>query len=105
MFTMPALALLAGALLGWAARRRGFPGPVLIRMAYLIAGPGDGGLRYQVIPYWAAMAVAGAGVLGAVIAAVIRRDTEAVETSGEQTGLPAAPQADPPLPPAPRRLA
>jgi MFS family permease len=87
LFTMPALALLTGAALGWAARRRelppmtialaGLPGPALVMLAYLIAGPGEGGQRYQVIPYWAAMAAAGTGVLGAVIAAMIRRGTDA----------------------------
>jgi MFS family permease len=113
LFTMPALALLAGAALGWAARRRelppmtialaGLPGPALVMLAYLIAGPGEGGQRYQVIPYWAAMAAAGTGVLGAVIAAMIRRGTDAeemhpspatageVDGSGDPTGAPATP--------------
>jgi hypothetical protein len=77
---MPALALLIGAALGWAARRRelptltialaGLPGPVLLTLAYLIAGPGSGAARYQVVPYWAAMTATGAGVLGSVLAAV-----------------------------------
>jgi hypothetical protein len=83
LFTMPALALVVGALLGWAARRRGratltialagLPGPALLTAAYLIAGPGSGADRYQVVPYWAAMTAAGAGVLGSVLAAVLRR--------------------------------
>ena len=83
LFTMPALALVAGALVGWAARRRGrstltialagLPGPVLLTLAYLIAGPGSGTDRYQVVPYWAAMTATGAGVLGSVLAAVLRR--------------------------------
>jgi hypothetical protein len=86
LFTMPALGLLAGAGLGWMARRRGFspvtialaglPGPALLTFAYLIAGPGKGGQRYQVIPYWAAMMATILGVLGAVIAAVIRHSTK-----------------------------
>jgi len=81
--TMPALALVIGALLGWAARRRelpiltvalaGLPGPALLTIAYLIAGPGAGDDRYQVVPYWAAMTATGAGVLGSVLAAVLRR--------------------------------
>ncbi|WP_199515810.1 hypothetical protein [Nucisporomicrobium flavum] len=81
--TMPALALLLGAILGWAARRRdlptltialaGMPGPALLTIAYLIAGPGSGDARYQVVPYWAAMTATGAGVLGSVLAAVLRR--------------------------------
>jgi hypothetical protein len=83
LFTMPALALLAGATLGWVARRRemptltialaGLPGPALLTLAYLIAGPGSGTERYQVVPYWAAMTATGAGVLGSVLAAVVRR--------------------------------
>jgi hypothetical protein len=83
LFTMPALALIAGALLGWAARRQGrptltvalagLPGPALLTVAYLIAGPGSGADRYQVVPYWAAMTATGAGVLGSVLAAVLRR--------------------------------
>ncbi len=81
LFTLPILALAGGALLGWAARRRelatltialaGLPGPALVTVAYLIAGPSDG--RYQVIPYWASMTAVGAGVLGSVLAAVLRR--------------------------------
>jgi hypothetical protein len=109
LFTMPAVALLAGALLGWAARRReftpftiafaGLPGPALIMAAYLIAGPGDGGQRYQVVPYWAAMAAVGTGVLGAVIAALIRRGTQ--DDSAED---PSAVQGEAPaMPPLPRR--
>jgi hypothetical protein len=83
LFTMPALALVAGAILGYAARRRelplltialaGLPGPALLTLSYLIAGPGAGADRYQVVPYWAAMTATGAGVLGSVLAAVIRR--------------------------------
>ena len=107
LFTMPALALIAGALVGWAARRRqrstltvalaGLPGPALLTAAYLIAGPGSGSERYQVVPYWAAMTAAGAGVLGSVLAAVLQR------------GAPAEAAADveqPPIadrPPLPRR--
>jgi hypothetical protein len=81
--TMPALALLIGAALGWIARRRelptltialaGLPGPALLTIAYLVAGPGSGDDRYQVVPYWAAMTATGAGVLGSVLAAVLRR--------------------------------
>lgn len=83
LFTMPALALVTGAILGYAARRRdlpiltialaGLPGPALLTLSYLIAGPGAGADRYQVVPYWAAMTATGAGVLGSVLAAVIRR--------------------------------
>jgi hypothetical protein len=104
LFTMPAVALLAGAALGWAARRRGFsavviglaglPGPALLMLAYLIAGPGEGGQRYQVVPYWAATAAVGTGVLGAVLAAMIRRNTE--NEDGEE---PTAPEKEPPTDP------
>jgi MFS family permease len=98
LFTMPALALLVGAAHGWTARRRemptltialaGLPGPVLLTLAYLIAGPGSGDERYQVVPYWAAMTATGAGVLGSVLAAVIRRgdDTPQSPAEPDETG-------------------
>jgi hypothetical protein len=86
LFTMPAMAVLAGAALGWRARRQeratltialaGLPGPALLTLAYLIAGPGAGADRYQLAPYWAAMTATGAGVLGSVLAAVVRRGAE-----------------------------
>ncbi|MGW4942764.1 hypothetical protein ACWEOZ_14395 [Actinoplanes sp. NPDC004185] len=104
--TMPALALVIGALLGWTARRRelptltialaGLPGPALLTIAYLIAGPGGGNDRYQVVPYWAAMTATGAGVLGSVLAAVLRRGPEP-EDDGELDGQ------EPEKPPLPRR--
>jgi hypothetical protein len=107
LFTMPVLALVIGALVGWAARRRerstltialaGLPGPALLTLAYLIAGPGAGSARYQVVPYWAAMTATGAGVLGSVLAAVLRRlpaddsntDTDA---GGTRPPLPRRPE-------------
>ena len=108
LFTMPVLALLAGAALGWRARRQerpvltialtGLPGPALLTLAYLIAGPGSGDERYQIVPYWAAMTATGAGVLGSVLAAVLRRGggaDEPVETpDGEEAveGLPSLPR-------------
>ncbi|MEV6634200.1 hypothetical protein AB0M54_25965 [Actinoplanes sp. NPDC051470] len=101
LFTMPALALVTGAILGYAARRRdlpiltialaGLPGPALLTLSYLIAGPGAGADRYQVVPYWAAMTATGAGVLGSVLAAVIRRapddlgDDDAAAASGRRS--------------------
>ncbi|MEU8616105.1 hypothetical protein AB0C29_49795, partial [Actinoplanes sp. NPDC048791] len=104
--TMPALALVIGALLGWTARRRelptltialaGLPGPALLTIAYLIAGPGGGNDRYQVVPYWAAMTATGAGVLGSVLAAVLRRGPEP-EDDGELDGQ------EPEKPPLPKR--
>ncbi len=115
LFTMPAVALIAGALLGWRARRRelptltialaGLPGPALLTAAYLIAGPGSGSDRYQVVPYWAAMTATGAGVLGSVLAAVINRPgvtsdepefTERVDSdTGASSGTAAAGDFEP----------
>ncbi|MFI7540234.1 hypothetical protein [Actinoplanes sp. NPDC049599] len=102
--TMPALALLIGAALGWAARRRdlptltialaGLPGPALLTVAYLIAGPGAGADRYQVVPYWAAMTATGAGVLGSVLAAVLRRGPGPDDEDDQQEQAP----EKPPLP-------
>ena len=98
LFTMPAIALIAGISVGWAARRRGLStltialaglaGPALLTMAYLIAGPGSADDQYQAVPYWAAMTAAGAGVLGSVLAAVLRR--------APATHPPAAPSPDRP---------
>lgn len=96
MVTMPALALVAGAWLGWAAVRRGrplltialagLPGPAMLTLAYLIAGPGSGTGRHQLVPYWAAVVTTGAGVLGSVLAALSRR--------GEKRPAPPAPLED-----------
>jgi hypothetical protein len=103
LFTMPVLALVSGIALGWVARRRGrstlaialagLAGPALLTLAYLIAGPGSADDQYQTVPYWAAMTAAGAGVLGSVLAAVLRR---APATDGAGPG-PATPHR-PPLP-------
>jgi hypothetical protein len=98
--TMPAIALICGLILGFAARRKqlstaaialaGLPGPALLTLAYLIAGPGAG--RAQELPYWAAMTATGAGVLGSVLAAVFRRgpstDGSATESTSEHPSLP-----------------
>ncbi|MDP9815901.1 hypothetical protein [Spirilliplanes yamanashiensis] len=98
LFTMPAIALVAGAALGWTARRRDMPtltiataglaGPALLTVSYLIAGPGSGGEHYQSVPYWAAVVATATGVLGSVLAAVIRRteDDDAV-TEGDRPGV------------------
>ncbi|MBB2945422.1 hypothetical protein FB565_005155 [Actinoplanes lutulentus] len=86
--TMPVLALLAGLILGWAARGRRMPittvaltglaGPALLTVAYLIAGPGEStGFTFD--PYWAAMTASGAGVLGSVLAAIVRGQPGAFE--------------------------
>ena len=97
LFTMPALALVTGVVLGWAARSRGLPtvtvaltglaGPAMLTLAYLIAGPGSGADRYQVVPYWAAMTAAGAGVLGSVLTAVPRG---APPPTGRNQGAPSS---------------
>lgn len=115
LFTMPALALISGAALGWIARRRemstltialsGLAGPALLTLAYLIAGPGSGPDRYQVVPYWAAMTAAGAGVLGSVLAAVVRREpaADARTSSGSGSGPGGAGEPTPDRPPLPKR--
>lgn len=80
--TMPALALVAGALTGGLARWRGYPRHVVatcgaagagtLGLAYLIAGPGTDADRYQAAPYWGALAAIVAGLLGSVLAATVR---------------------------------
>ncbi|GAB1689334.1 hypothetical protein [Krasilnikovia sp. M28-CT-15] len=115
LVTMPALALLVGLGVGWAARRTGrstlaialagLPGPALLTVAYLIAGPGT--TSEQTAPYWAAMTATGAGVLGSVLAAVLRRgplpeqdDPESATDRPERSD-----DADPPSPDAGRAAA
>ncbi len=110
LFTMPALALIFGALLGWFARRRAVPqatvataglaGPALLSVAYLIAGPGTGDQRYQSVPYWAALGATFAGVLGSVLAAVVHRadDQEAEDLKGTDPTAP-PPEGVPAVPP------
>jgi hypothetical protein len=111
LFTMPALALICGVAVGVAARRRamstlsvalsGLAGPALLTLAYLVAGPGSGDERYQVVPYWAAMTAAGAGVLGSVLVAVLSRGPAApVDRPG-----PIKTKPTPDRPPLPRREA
>ncbi|MEV4629054.1 hypothetical protein AB0J90_22595 [Micromonospora sp. NPDC049523] len=80
--TMPALALVAGALTGALARMRGHStvvvasagavGPAMLALAYLAAGPGDSADKYQAAPYWGALVAVAAGALGSVLAAVMR---------------------------------
>ncbi|WP_203730226.1 hypothetical protein [Paractinoplanes durhamensis] len=125
LLTMPALALISGIALGWAARRRddstltialaGLAGPALLTAAYLVAGPGSSKGDYQGVPYWAAMTAAGAGVLGSVLAAVLRRAPAAPTTpsSGNSSGLDVGlggaakprtkPKPSPDRPPLPKR--
>jgi hypothetical protein len=83
--TMPVIALVAGLIIGWTARGRNMPtltvalsglaGPALLTVAYLIAGPGSAG-GFHLDPYWGAMTAAGAGVLGSVLAAIVRSSPE-----------------------------
>ncbi|WP_326561062.1 hypothetical protein [Micromonospora sp. NBC_01796] len=80
--TMPALALVAGALTGVLARLRGHStvvvastgavGPAMLALSYLAAGPGDSADKYQAAPYWGALIAVAAGALGSVLAAVMR---------------------------------
>ncbi|BBH66041.1 hypothetical protein ACTI_27260 [Actinoplanes sp. OR16] len=79
--TMPVLAVFSGLILGWVARGRrlstaavaltGLAGPALLTAAYLIAGPGSD-TGFALSPYWAAMIASGAGVLGSVLAVIVR---------------------------------
>ncbi|HEY0535756.1 MAG TPA: hypothetical protein VGD29_29580 [Actinoplanes sp.] len=111
LFTMPAMALVCGIAVAVAARRRamstltvalsGLAGPALLTLAYLVAGPGSGDQRYQVVPYWAAMTAAGAGVLGSVLVAVLSRGP-AVPADGLD---PSKGKPTPDRPPLPRREA
>jgi len=103
LLTMPVLALIAGVAVGWSARRRGLStltialaglaGPALLTVAYLIAGPGSADDQWQAVPYWAAMTAAGAGVLGSVLAAVLRR-SPAVPPGAPTPDRPALPKRD-----------
>ncbi|MBL7257025.1 hypothetical protein [Paractinoplanes lichenicola] len=106
LFTMPAIALISGLVIGLAARRRqlptvaialaGLPGPALLTVAYLVAGPGAS--RFQEVPYWGAMTAAGAGVFGSVLAAVLRRGP-----ATDQPGVPLGTEPTPDRPPLPQR--
>jgi len=104
LLTMPVLALIAGVAVGWSARRRGLStltialaglaGPALLTTAYLIAGPGSADDQWQAVPYWAAMTAAGAGVLGSVLAAVLRRSPAGHPPAAPSPGRPALPKRD-----------
>ncbi|MEU4621670.1 hypothetical protein AB0G04_17050 [Actinoplanes sp. NPDC023801] len=98
--TMPVIALIAGLVVGWAARGRkkptlaialsGLAGPALLTVAYLIAGPGSAS-GFDLNPYWAAMTASGAGVLGSVLATIARGTPETARSPEPQ-----APTSDPP---------
>ncbi|WP_431918647.1 hypothetical protein [Micromonospora wenchangensis] len=82
MLLLPVIALVAGAVTGGVARRRGHPpliggaagvaGPVLLAFAYLTAGPGDQVDRYQLAPYYGAVIAVVTGALGSVAATLAR---------------------------------
>lgn len=108
--TMPTLALLAGLVIGFLARGSrlsalaaglaGVAGPALLTVAYLIAGPELGAAGFQDDPYWAAMTACGAGVLGSVLAAIVRGAPAAAPAQpASSDSTPAASSAEPaPLP-------
>lgn len=93
--TMPALALVFGALAGALARWRELPmpavascgvaGPAMLALAYLVAGPGSSTDGYQAAPYWGALIAVAAGGVGSVLAAVARwpLTTAATPEAGE----------------------
>ncbi|MGC5659738.1 hypothetical protein ACN261_04905 [Micromonospora sp. WMMD723] len=82
MLLLPVIALVAGAVTGGVARRRGHPpltggatgvaGPVLLAFAYLTAGPGDQVDRYQLAPYYGAVIAVVTGALGSAAATLAR---------------------------------
>ncbi|BCL13993.1 hypothetical protein [Micromonospora sagamiensis] len=83
MLILPGLALLVGAAVAGVARWRGQPPllgglsgvttPVVVAVAYLLAGPGRGDDGFQSTPYRAALLAVLTGALGSVAAAVLRR--------------------------------
>jgi hypothetical protein len=105
--TMPVIALIAGLVVGWIARGRRMPtlavalsglaGPALLTVAYLIAGPGTAA-GFALDPYWAAMTASGAGVLGSVLATIVRGAPETGRTPEPEaptTGSPADAKPEP----------
>ncbi|SCL13868.1 hypothetical protein [Micromonospora inyonensis] len=83
MLILPGLALLVGAAVAGVARWRGQPPllgglsgvttPMVVAVAYLLAGPGRGDDGYQSTPYRAALLAVLTGALGSVAAAWLRR--------------------------------
>lgn len=96
MVTMPALALVAGAVAGGVARWRAYPpavvatcgvtGPATLSLAYLIGGLGADADRYQAVPYWAALAATAAGLLGSALAATVPWPVPATPTPQDEQG-------------------
>ncbi|BCY05587.1 hypothetical protein L3i22_006750 [Actinoplanes sp. L3-i22] len=112
--TMPTLALLAGLTVGFVARGRrlsmlaaglaGLAGPALLTVAYLVAGPELGAAGFQDDPYWSAMTACGAGVLGSVLAAIVRGAPAAASSpAAAASTAPAAAPAEPEPAPLPKR--
>ncbi|GIJ21501.1 hypothetical protein [Micromonospora lutea] len=105
LLILPMVTLLAGAATAAVARWRGHPplvsgpsgvaGPVLVAFAYLAAGPGDAGDRYQLTPYYGALIAVLVGALGSAAAALLpwtlpdrfshRAATPASRTTAEST--------------------
>ncbi|MTK00822.1 hypothetical protein [Micromonospora sp. CP22] len=81
LLILPLVTLLAGAATAAVARWRGHPplvsgpsgvaGPVLVAFAYLAAGPGDSGDRYQLTPYYGALIAVLVGALGSAAVALL----------------------------------
>ncbi|MFI1993297.1 hypothetical protein [Actinoplanes sp. NPDC020271] len=103
--TMPTLALLAGLVIGFVARGHrvsmpaaglaGLAGPALLTAAYLVAGPELGAAGFQDDPYWSAMTACGAGVLGSVLAALVRGTPATATATAPAPAAATAPAAAP----------
>ncbi|WP_213452761.1 hypothetical protein [Rhizomonospora bruguierae] len=102
---IPVIALLTGVAVGAAARARGrsatagaltgLAGPVLLALAYVIAGPGGGGAKTQAAPYWGALIGVAAGVLGSILPAVLRRaDATPEPSTATSSSTPVASSVD-----------
>lgn len=93
----PVLALLVGGAVAAAARSRGLPmahtilagaaGPALLALPYLIAAPGAGDRAAQAPAYGGALVGVAAGLLAAVVIAVIRLPGD--RAAGSSPGVPA----------------
>ncbi|WP_189046426.1 hypothetical protein [Micromonospora sonchi] len=107
LLILPMLTLLAGAATGALARQHGYPplisgpsgaaGPLLVAFAYLAAGPGGVGDRYQLSPYYGALIAVAVGTLGSAATALLPRPP----ASPAATGAIAPSAILPPLPATP----